>query len=88
MNDNNTNKTLFSGFLQASHVTMSVTKLLSRIVAPDDVLSKENEDDQKVCKNLHDHTFGITSDPLTQLAVVISALIHDGKDKPLQFLLC
>ena len=28
-------------------------------------------------KNLHDHTFGITSDPLTQLAVVMSALIHD-----------
>ena len=58
---------------------MSVTKLLSRIVAPDDILSKEDEDDQKVSKDLHDHTFGITSDPLTQLAVVISALIHDGK---------
>lgn len=28
---------------------------------------------------LHDHTFGITSDPLTQFACVFSALIHDGK---------
>ena len=26
---------------------------------------------------MHDHTFGITSDPLTQFAVVFSALIHD-----------
>ena len=26
---------------------------------------------------LHDHTYGITSDPLTQFAVVLSALIHD-----------
>ena len=51
--------------------------MLSRITAPDDVLANENEDDQKVSKNLHDHTFGITSDPLTQLAVVMSALIHD-----------
>ena len=26
---------------------------------------------------IHDHTYGITSDPLTQFAVVFSALIHD-----------
>jgi len=28
-------------------------------------------------KKLHDHTYGITSDPLTQFACVFSALIHD-----------
>jgi hypothetical protein len=28
-------------------------------------------------KSLHDHTYGITSDPLTQFAVVFSAHIHD-----------
>lgn len=26
---------------------------------------------------MHDHTYGITSDPLTQFACVLSALIHD-----------
>ena len=28
-------------------------------------------------EKLHDHTYGITSDPLTQFAVVFSSLIHD-----------
>lgn len=28
-------------------------------------------------KLIHDHTFGITSDPLTQFTVILSALIHD-----------
>lgn len=52
---------------------MSVSKLLSRIVAPDlDLESGENRDE-----DLHDHTYGITSDPLTQFSVVVSALIHD-----------
>lgn len=49
----------FHNFEHASHVTMSVTKLLSRIVAPDDVIAAaEDEDDAGVSKNLHDHTFG------------------------------
>lgn len=30
-----------------------------------------------MASQLHDHTYGITSDPLTQLACIISALIHD-----------
>jgi hypothetical protein len=45
---------------------MSVTKLLSRIVAPG---RHSNEQ--------HDHTYGITSDPLTQFACVMASLIHD-----------
>ena len=49
----------FHNFEHASHVTMSVTKLLSRIIAPDDVIAAaEDEDDAGVSKNLHDHTFG------------------------------
>ena len=59
----------FHNFEHASHVTMSVCKLLSRIVAPSD-LSLD-------ASSLHDHTYGITSDPLTQFACVFSALIHD-----------
>lgn len=61
-------------------VTMSVVKLLSRIVQPDEVLMEADQDkhaDEEIRQNLHDHTFGITSDPLTQFAVVLSALIHD-----------
>jgi hypothetical protein len=63
------NENPFHNFEHASHVTMSVQKLLARIVAP----NLETEDE----KTLHDHTYGITSDPLTQLACVLSALIHD-----------
>lgn len=54
---------------------MSATKLLKRILASDDA-------DQKCAsgitlKEVHDHTFGISSDPITQFAVVFSALVHD-----------
>lgn len=58
----------FHCFEHACHVTMSVAKLLSRIVTPDD---------GQAVASLHDHSYGITSDPLTQLACVLSALIHD-----------
>lgn len=60
----------FHNFEHAAHVTMSVSKLLSRIVAP-------GIDFSSGTTSLHDHTFGITSDPLTQFAVVFSGLIHD-----------
>jgi hypothetical protein len=66
----------FHNFEHASHVMMSVSKLLSRIVAPDEVLKGDDEADQ-FGLSLHDHTYGITSDPLTQFSVVLSALIHD-----------
>jgi 3'5'-cyclic nucleotide phosphodiesterase len=52
---------------------MSVGKLLSRIVAPEVVAQGQGDYDSQV----HDHTYGITSDPLIQFAVVFSALIHD-----------
>jgi 3'5'-cyclic nucleotide phosphodiesterase len=58
---------------------MSVTKLLSRIVAPSDVLDdyRDRANKSGLVSTLHDHTYGITSDPLTQFACVFSALIHD-----------
>jgi hypothetical protein len=59
----------FHNFPHASHVAMSVAKLLSRIVGPDQDFESQQQ--------LHDHTYGITSDPLTQFACVFSALIHD-----------
>lgn len=48
--------------------------MLSRIIAPADILEKEYA---TVNESLHDHTYGITSDPLTQFAAAFSALIHD-----------
>jgi hypothetical protein len=63
----------FHNWEHASHVTMSVNKLLSRIVAPDIALNGSGDLELK----LHDHTYGITSDPLTQFALVLSALVHD-----------
>jgi hypothetical protein len=59
----------FHNFEHASHVTMSVSKLLARIVKP-----ASREQDSKMT---HDHTYGITSDPIVQFSVVLAALIHD-----------
>lgn len=77
----------FHNFEHAAHVTMSVTKLMSRIVAPDliieeDYMKKSQSSTDEIGGNnlastLHDHTYGITSDPLTQFACVFSSLIHD-----------
>ena len=51
-----------------SQVTMSVSKLLARIVAP----SEQDLNDQATNEAmLHDHTYGITSDPLTQFSCVL-----------------
>jgi hypothetical protein len=71
------NDTPFHNFDHASYVTASVVKLLSRIVAPyllDDVNIHDGKDFEST---LHDTTYGITSDPLTQFACVFSALVHD-----------
>ena len=81
-------------FEHASHVTMSVSKLLSRIVSPQDINKTHNADteqksEQKIedyAWEVHKSTYGITSDPLTQFAVVFSALIHDGKSHNCEYI--
>ena len=53
---------------------------MARIVAPGHLVSENptNRDElKKQAASLHDHTYGITSDPLTQFACAFSALIHD-----------
>jgi hypothetical protein len=73
----------FHNFEHASHVCLSANKLLKRIVMPDDVdyrrdsQQKEIEKVKSIATDLHKHTYGLSSDPVTQFAVVFSALIHD-----------
>jgi class 3 adenylate cyclase len=74
----------FHNFEHASHVAMSASKLLKRIISPDDVDYRTDEESgeqvkskQLVSKDIHVATFGISSDPLMQFAAVFAALIHD-----------
>ena len=68
----------FHNFEHASHVTMSVVKLLSRIITADSLMEQQKDKQAgDALSLLHDFTFGITSDPLTQFACVFAALIHD-----------
>jgi hypothetical protein len=68
----------FHNFEHASHVTQSVSKLMSRIVTSDDIDYKDLQYKKKSSvSQLHKYTFGITSDPITQFACTFSALIHD-----------
>jgi len=68
-------KNAFHNFEHASHVILSSNKLLKRVMAADDVATTEKE--ALTSKDLHDHTYGIGTDPITHFAVVFSALIHD-----------
>jgi 3'5'-cyclic nucleotide phosphodiesterase len=52
-----------------------VLRLLNRIAKPDNV--DYDRETNAIASDLHDYTYGITSDPLTQFAVLFSALIHD-----------
>jgi 3'5'-cyclic nucleotide phosphodiesterase len=73
----------FHNFEHASHVIMSATKLMSRIVSPegvDQVTSRGKDKRQHqvaVARQIHDMTYGLSSDALMQFSVVFSALIHD-----------
>lgn len=73
----------FHNFEHASHVAFSTRKMLQRVVSPDVsvAVSSESRESKVVAEELasrlHFSTFGITSDPLTQFAIVFAALIHD-----------
>jgi 3'5'-cyclic nucleotide phosphodiesterase len=79
----------FHNFEHASHVTMSVTKLLTRIVTPSEFGTTHTGQESLASKSvpgtvaehtaaaLHDHSFGLWSDPLAQFACIFSAIIHD-----------
>lgn len=65
---------IISHTLRVITLVVVVAKLLSRIVAPSDM---DFLDGEQAKAHVHDHTYGITSDYLTQFAWVLSALIHD-----------
>ncbi|CAJ1965718.1 unnamed protein product [Cylindrotheca closterium] len=67
----------FHNFEHASHVTASVAKLLSRITTSDSTQQTSGPQDLHT-EDIAGHSYGITSDPLTQFAVVFSAIIHDA----------
>eukprot|EP00980_Cylindrotheca_fusiformis_P002911 scaffold675_cov103-Cylindrotheca_fusiformis.AAC.22 len=74
----------FHNFQHASHVTASVKKLLTRIVKVEErnglavsSACERLDNDETNLVDLARHGYGITSDPLTQFAVVFSAIIHD-----------
>jgi hypothetical protein len=54
---------------------MSVSKLRSRIVSPENPVHQGQNYDPRL--SIDDRTYGITSDTMKQFAVVFSALIHD-----------
>ena len=64
----------FHNFDHASHVTMSVVKLLARIT---DVKDQDSTQEALSAKDRHSLSFGIASDPMVQFACVFSALVHD-----------
>jgi len=69
----------FHNFAHASYVVMAVEKYMSRIMAASEVdLGYDGDRHHSATHEaLHDHTYGIASDPLTRFACVFSALIHD-----------
>ncbi|CAB9499168.1 Receptor-type guanylate cyclase gcy [Seminavis robusta] len=76
---NEYNDNPFHNFAHASYVVMAVQKYMNRIVAASEVDVGEDEERHRssTMAAIHDHTYGITSDPLTQFACLFSALIHD-----------
>jgi hypothetical protein len=77
------NSNPFHNLEHASHVCLSANKLIKRIVESDDVDYRLNSNEKEASKiravaaDLHNHTYGISSDPLAHFAAVFSALIHD-----------
>jgi class 3 adenylate cyclase len=66
----------FHNFEHASHVTMAATKILSRVENNNNNKKSRNKQLQPAAFN-NGYRKDITSDALTQFAVVFSALIHD-----------
>lgn len=64
----------FHNFEHASHVVMSSRKLMKRVIEPDNVDYQKDDAERQI----HESTYGISTDPLLLFTVVFSALIHDA----------
>ena len=72
----------FHSFEHATHVTMAMDAMLKRIAMledPDPMSEPDTKQKNAKTEALehHNRTFGIGSDPLTQFALIFSALVHD-----------
>jgi class 3 adenylate cyclase len=73
----------FHNFEHASHVIMSATKLMKRIMSPEGIdwdlrgIRDDNERRIAIARQVHEVTYGLSSDHLMQFSVVFSALVHD-----------
>ena len=70
----------FHNFEHASHVAQSADKMMNRILSSaTDNTHQDSVTRQSIAEQseLHYSTFGISSDPLTQFAVVFAAVVHD-----------
>lgn len=56
-----------------SHVTQAISKLLSRIVAMEAIdITTMTYKQKAAASDLHDNTFGLTSDPIIEFACALS----------------
>ena len=68
----------FHCFDHATHVLMSISKLLTRVVTQETIDYRDMRYKKKGgSEDLHEYSYGITSDPLSQFALAFAALIHD-----------
>ena len=69
----------FHSFEHASHVVMATIKYLNRILTSDSLGGESAKNRSRAkAQNLHNMTYGISSDPLVHLACIFSAVIHDA----------
>ena len=73
---------LFHNAEHATYATVNMDKMIRNILASDEPETYVDADDDSreatvLAEELDRRTFGIASDPLTQFALVLSALVHD-----------
>ncbi|CAJ1963512.1 unnamed protein product [Cylindrotheca closterium] len=67
----------FHNYEHACHVTMSANKFLMRVVNPQGNGFEDSLRASLRAFHNHEYAYGLTGDPLTQFAIIFSALIHD-----------
>lgn len=72
----------YNNYQHASHVTMSITKIVTSLATPPQNTLKQDKKadsirDEEERARHHSRTFGISSDPITHFALAFAALIHD-----------